>query len=43
MSGFYSDPAKGRTQMRLAMVEPKNLIEKTPKLLFELYNSYCER
>ena len=43
MSGFYSDPAKGRTQMRLAMVEPKNLIEKSPKLLFELYNSYCKR
>jgi len=43
MSGFYSDPEKGRTQLRLAMVEPKHLIKKVPKLLFELYNNYCNK
>jgi hypothetical protein len=42
MAGFYSDPDKGKTQMRVAMVEPMYLIEKMPQLLFELYNSYLQ-
>jgi aspartate aminotransferase len=42
MAGFYSDPDKGKTQMRVAMVEPMYLIEKMPQLLSELYNSYLQ-
>ncbi len=42
MAGFYSDPEKGKTQMRVAMVEPMYLIEKMPQLLSELYNSYLQ-
>ena len=40
MAGFYSDEKKGRTQLRVAMVEPKWLIEKTPKLLAALFEAY---
>jgi aspartate aminotransferase len=43
MNGFYSDPNKGKTQMRVAMVEPPNLLEKTPLLLAELYSTYQNR
>jgi len=43
MAGFYSDPEKGKTQMRVAMVEPMYLIEKMPQLLSELYNSYLQQ
>jgi len=42
MAGFYTDPDKGKTQMRVAMVEPMYLIEKMPQLLSELYNSYLQ-
>ena len=42
MAGFYSDPENGKTQMRVAMVEPMYLIEKMPQLLSELYNSYLQ-
>ena len=42
MAGFYSDPDKGKTQMRVAMVEPMYLIEKMPQLLSELYKSYLQ-
>ena len=42
MAGFYSDPDKGKTQMRVAMVEPMYLIEKMPQLLSKLYNSYLQ-
>jgi hypothetical protein len=42
MAGFYSDPDNGKTQMRVAMVEPMYLIEKMPQLLSELYNSYLQ-
>ena len=40
MNGFYSDPKKGKTQMRVAMVAPKELIEKTPLILSGLYTAY---
>ncbi len=40
MNGFYSDPKKGKTQMRVAMVAPKELIEKTPLILSRLYTTY---
>jgi aspartate aminotransferase len=42
MAGFYSDQNKGRTQMRVAMVEPMHIIDKMPQLLSELYNSYLQ-
>ena len=42
MAGFYSDPDKGKTQMRVAVVEPMYLIEKMPQLLSELYKSYLQ-
>ena len=40
MNGFYSDPKKGKTQMRVAMVESKELIDKTATILSGLYSSY---
>ena len=40
MNGFYSEQTKGKTQMRIAIVEPSSLIEKTSFLLKELYQSY---
>ena len=40
MNGFYSDPKRGKTQMRVAMVAPKELIEKTPLILSGLYTTY---
>ena len=40
MNGFYSDPNKGKTQMRVAAVESKDLIEKTPLVLSNLYSNY---
>jgi len=40
MNGFYSDPSYGRTQMRVAMVEPEDLIQKTPEILSQLYSDY---
>jgi len=42
MGGFYSDSEKGKTQMRVAMVEPMYLIELMPQLLSELYKSYLQ-
>ena len=43
MNGFYSEPDKGKTQMRVAMVESPSLMEKTPHLLAELYSTYQNR
>ncbi len=40
MNGFYSDPKRGKTQMRVAMVEPKDLIKNTPQILSGLYWAY---
>ena len=42
MNGFYSDPKKGKTQMRVAMVESKELIDKTATILSGLYSSYLK-
>ena len=43
MNGFYAEPDKGKTQMRVAMVESPSLMEKTPHLLAELYTTYQNR
>ena len=43
MNGFYSETDKGKTQMRVAMVESPSLMEKTPHLLAELYSTYQNR
>ena len=43
MAGFYSDPKKGKTQLRVAMVEPKDLIDKMPIILSELYRTYIKK
>ncbi len=40
MGGFYKNSDNGKTQLRVAIVEPKELIEKTPVLLSELYKAY---
>ncbi|MDC1038077.1 aminotransferase class I/II-fold pyridoxal phosphate-dependent enzyme [Candidatus Marinimicrobia bacterium] len=40
MNGFYSDPIRGKTQMRVAMVESRELIEKMPLVLSILYSNY---
>ena len=41
MNEFYSNKNSAvKTQMRIAMVEPQNLIEKTPTVLSELYYAY---
>jgi|TARA_B110000495_G_scaffold58773_1_gene49838 aspartate aminotransferase len=40
MNGFYSDLNKGKTQMRVAMVESKDFIEKMPLVLSSLYSNY---
>ena len=43
MNGFYSEPDKGKTQLRVAMVESPSLMEKTPLLLADLYYTYKNR
>jgi aspartate aminotransferase len=43
MNGFYSDPSYGKTQMRVAMVEPEELIKKTPTILAQLYLDYLDK
>ena len=43
MNGFYLEPDKGKTQLRVAMVESPSLMEKTPLLLAELYYTYQNR
>ena len=41
MNEFYaSQESTVTTQMRIAMVEPQNLIEKTPAILGALYHAY---
>ena len=40
MNSFYSDPKKGKTQLRVALVESKELIEKMPTILSTLFNRY---
>ena len=40
MTGFYFDNNYGKTQARIAMVEPENLIEKVPLLLAQLIKDY---
>jgi aspartate aminotransferase len=42
MAGFYSDSQKGKTQLRVAMVEPKELIDKMPNILSSLYKTYIK-
>ncbi len=40
MERFYKNPARGKTQLRLAMVENVNMIKKIPKVLSSLLSSY---
>jgi len=40
MERFYKDPNKGKTQLRLAMVENIDMIKKIPKVLSSLFSSY---
>ena len=40
MERFYKNPNKGKTQLRLAMVESVDLIKKIPKVLSSLLSSY---
>ena len=40
MSGFYTIPGYGKTQLRIAIVESEDLIMKTPKILAGLYQDY---
>ncbi|MFL3008870.1 MAG: pyridoxal phosphate-dependent aminotransferase [Candidatus Neomarinimicrobiota bacterium] len=40
MERFYKNPSKGKTQLRLAMVESVELIQKIPKVLSLLFSSY---
>ena len=40
MTGFYFDNNYGKTQARIAMVEPENLIEKVPLVLAQLIKDY---
>jgi len=42
MNGFYADPSLGKTQMRVAMVEPEDMIKRTPTLLANLYSDYLK-
>ena len=40
MTGFYFDNNYGKTQARIAMVEPEYLIEKVPLVLAQLIKDY---
>jgi len=40
MERFYKNPNKGKTQLRLAMVESVDMIKKIPKVLSSLFSSY---
>ena len=42
MGSFYSDSSNGKTQLRIAMVEPKYRINYAPKILSSLYNDYLQ-
>ncbi len=42
MNGFYLDDNIGRTQVRIAIVESPDLINKTPLVLAELFKMYCQ-
>ena len=43
MGSFYSDSSHGRTQLRIAMVEPKSRINMAPAILSSLYGEYMNR
>lgn len=40
MDGFYNSGSGGRTQMRIAFVDPPELLEKTPKIIRELLREF---
>ncbi len=42
MTGFYSNPKLGKTQLRLSIVESPELMRKSPKILSKLYKSYLK-
>ena len=43
MNGFYLDKNAGRTQARIAVVEPPGLMNKAPGILSELFKRYCKQ
>ena len=42
VQGFYRNENSGKTQLRVAIVESKELMEKSPKILSKLYDSYLK-
>ena len=40
MSGFYNSRDKGKTQVRVAIVEDLDRMELAPKVLKQLFNKY---
>lgn len=40
MRGFYNDEGEGDTQMRIAFVDPPEMVAKTPKIFGELLNNF---
>ena len=40
MGGFYKNKKSGKTQLRVAIVETEDLMNKAPKVLSQLYSSY---
>ena len=43
MNGFYSNPETGRTQLRVAIVEPHDKMILAPKILSKLFLDFNKR
>ena len=43
MNGFYSNPEIGRTQLRVAIVEPPDKMVLAPKILSKLFSDFNKR
>ena len=43
MNGFYSDPEIGRTQLRVAIVEPPDKMILAPKILSKLFSNFNKK
>jgi len=42
MGGFYNNPGEGDTQMRIAFVDPPEMVEKAPKIFSQLLCEFLE-
>ncbi|MDP6611864.1 MAG: aminotransferase class I/II-fold pyridoxal phosphate-dependent enzyme [Candidatus Marinimicrobia bacterium] len=40
MAGFYNDEREGNTQMRIAFVDPREMVEKTPRIFGKLLKNF---